>query len=77
MQGEVVLDGEELLGKSEKEMRKIRGKQMSMVFQDPMSALNPVLTIGEQIEEALKLHNEKGRSKQELVARVEEVLEMV
>jgi peptide/nickel transport system ATP-binding protein len=54
--GTVTLDGQELFGLSEKQMRKIRGKKISMVFQDPMTALNPVIIIGEQIREVIKLH---------------------
>jgi peptide/nickel transport system ATP-binding protein len=49
--------GEDLLAKSEGEMRKIRGKKISMIFQDPMSSLNPVLTVGRQVEENLRLHS--------------------
>jgi oligopeptide transport system ATP-binding protein len=54
--GRVLLRGENLLTKSEPEMRKIRGKDIAMIFQDPMTSLNPVLTIGDQIAEAIQLH---------------------
>ncbi len=54
--GEVVFKGEELLKKDKAEMRKIRGKDIAMIFQEPMTALNPVLTIGFQISEALMMH---------------------
>jgi len=54
--GEVVFKGEDLLRKDETEMRKIRGKDIAMIFQEPMTALNPVLTIGFQISEALMMH---------------------
>jgi len=54
--GEILLDGEDLLKLPEKEMLKIRGKKVSMVFQDPMTALNPVMTVGGQITEAIHLH---------------------
>ena len=54
--GTIKLRGENLLGKSEAEMRKIRGKEVAMNFQDPMTSLNPVLTIGDQIMEAIQLH---------------------
>jgi oligopeptide transport system ATP-binding protein len=60
--GEVLLQGKDLLKVSEDEMRHIRGAQIAMIFQDPMTSLNPVLTVGYQIMEALKLHqamNEK------------------
>jgi oligopeptide transport system ATP-binding protein len=54
--GGIFLNGEDLLKKSEPEMRKIRGRRIAMIFQDPMTSLNPVLTIGEQIAEAVRLH---------------------
>ena len=56
MTGEVLFDGKNLLECSEKEMRKIRGGKISMVFQDPMTALNPVYTIGNQLREMIRLH---------------------
>ena len=52
----ILFDGEELQKKSETEMRKIRGNKIAMIFQDPMTSLNPVLTVGEQIAEAVRLH---------------------
>ena len=58
-------------------MQKIRGEKVSMIFQDPMTALNPVLTVGDQIAESLQLHDDQGRSKEVIDARVEEVLELV
>jgi oligopeptide/dipeptide ABC transporter ATP-binding protein len=54
--GEILLDGEDLLGKSAREMRRVRGSRISMILQDPMSSLNPVFTVGEQIAEALRIH---------------------
>ena len=54
--GKILFDGEDLLTYDEDEMRKIRGKNIAMIFQDPMTSLNPVLTIGRQITEALELH---------------------
>ncbi len=75
-EGTIEFEGRNTLELSEKEMRKIRGEKISMIFQDPMTALNPVLTVGDQIIESLLLHNE-GHSRAELEARVEEVLEMV
>lgn len=54
--GSILYDGMDLLKLKKKELRKIRGKKISMIFQDPMTALNPVDTVGEQIEEVLKLH---------------------
>jgi oligopeptide/dipeptide ABC transporter ATP-binding protein len=59
--GEIFLDGEDLLKISEKEMRKIRGHKVSMIFQDPMTALNPIMKVGEQIAEVIKLHNDISR----------------
>ena len=54
--GEILFKGENLLHKTESEMRRIRGKDIAMIFQDPMTSLNPVLTVGEQIAEAVQLH---------------------
>jgi oligopeptide/dipeptide ABC transporter ATP-binding protein len=54
----VIFEGEELVGMQEKELRKIRGDKIAMIFQDPMTALNPVYTIGHQMEEAMLLHND-------------------
>ena len=56
--GEVIFEGNDILKLSEPEMRKVRGNDISMVFQEPMTSLNPVLTIGYQLTEALKLHME-------------------
>jgi oligopeptide transport system ATP-binding protein len=73
--GEIWFDGRDLLKLSEAEMRRIRGAEVAMVFQDPMSSLNPVYTVGFQIAEALKLH--QGMSDAEARARADELLEMV
>lgn len=75
--GSIVLDGKEITKCSEADMRLLRGNTVSMIFQDPMSSLNPVLTVGDQIYEVLKLHNTENRSKQELNAQVDEILDMV
>ncbi|MCD8014719.1 MAG: ABC transporter ATP-binding protein [Lachnospiraceae bacterium] len=56
--GEVYLDGEDILKISEKNMRKLRGRKISMIFQDPMTALNPVKRVADQIAEVVKTHNE-------------------
>jgi oligopeptide/dipeptide ABC transporter ATP-binding protein len=61
--GEIVLDGRNLLDLSEAEMRRVRGNEVSMIFQEPMTSLNPILTIGRQIGEAILEHQD--RSKQE------------
>ena len=59
--GEIFLDGQDLLKKSEKEMGKIRGKQISMILQDPMTSLNPVFTIGRQVAWPIRLHQNLDR----------------
>ena len=60
--GQILLEGEDLLKKSKKEMRKIRGGRISMILQDPMTSLNPVFTVGNQLTEAIKLHKRlRGR----------------
>jgi peptide/nickel transport system ATP-binding protein len=56
VEGVISYKGEDLLKKSEEEMRKIRGSRITMVFQDPMTFINPVLTVGDQISEVIKLH---------------------
>jgi peptide/nickel transport system ATP-binding protein/oligopeptide transport system ATP-binding protein len=73
--GEIWFDNENLLKKTEKEMRKIRGSKISMIFQEPMTSLNPVFTIGNQLEEVIKLHMHV--SKKESVDMVEEMLNKV
>lgn len=75
--GSISFDGEELTGFSDHEMQRIRGQKISMIFQDPMTALNPVLTVGEQIGEALYLHNQEELSQKEIEKKVEETLELV
>ena len=54
--GSIVLDGEDVLQMSEKELEQMRGNDVAMIFQDPMTALNPVITVGEQIAESIMLH---------------------
>jgi len=73
--GEVFLWGKDLLKLSEEEMRFVRGAQLAMIFQDPMTSLNPVKTVGYQIIEALKLH--QGMNEQEARERTAELLAMV
>lgn len=75
IQGSIVLEGEELTKKSNKQMQKIRGKKESMIFQDPMTALNPVKTVGEQIAEVILLHEHV--SKKEALIKAMKMLEMV
>jgi peptide/nickel transport system ATP-binding protein len=59
--GEILFDGRDLLKLSEQQMRQIRGDDIAMIFQDPMTSLNPVFTVGEQIAEALRLHRKLSR----------------
>ncbi len=73
--GEIWFDGEALNELSEKKMRKVRGKKISMIFQDPMTALNPTKTVGSQVAEAIFLH--EGCSKKEAENRAKEMMEMV
>lgn len=73
--GQILFNGEDLLKKSEKEMQGIRGKDIAMIFQDPMTSLNPTMKIGKQIAEPIILHQNK--SKKEAYARAEELLELV
>lgn len=69
-QGNIFFQGQDLLKKSEKEMRNIRGKDISMIFQEPMTSLNPVYTIGDQIAEAILIHRKTSR-KEALLQAVE------
>ena len=73
--GEIIFDGENLLDYSEEEMRHVRGNRIAMIFQDPMTSLNPVLTIGRQITESLELHMKMSGS--EARKRAVELLSMV
>jgi len=73
--GSIELDGENLIGNRESVMRRIRGKKISMIFQDPMTALNPIDTVGEQIAEVLLLHEKISRAEARIKAI--EVLERV
>lgn len=75
-QGSIKFCNQELLNASEASMRGIRGSKIAMVFQDPMTSLNPVMTVGEQIGEALILHNIE-HSKDAVEKRVEEMLSLV
>ncbi|NLL81854.1 MAG: ABC transporter ATP-binding protein [Tissierellia bacterium] len=66
--GEIYLDGVDLCKLSQRELIKIRGNKVSMIFQDPMTSLNPVITIGEQIAEVIRLHNKVSRSEAQMRA---------
>src|ERR1700675_3205803 len=73
--GEIIFNGRDLLKLRDEDMRRIRGNDIAMVFQDPMTSLNPVLTIGRQISEALELH--KGMDRSAARKRTIELLELV
>lgn len=73
--GRIMYDGEDLLDKSAKQMRSIRGGSIAMVFQDPLTSLNPVYTVGNQIKEALRLH--RGLSGSAATKEAIELLEAV
>ncbi len=73
--GSISLRGENLLTKTESEMRKIRGKDIAMIFQDPMTSLNPVLTVGDQIMESVRLHLKM--SKKDALAKTVDMLRLV
>lgn len=74
--GRILYRGEDLLRKREKELRRLRGNEISMIFQDPMTSLNPVLTVGDQIMEVIELHDRK-LSKAEATKKAQQMLEMV
>lgn len=73
--GTIYFNGHQIEKMSEKEMRKIRGNEVSIIFQDPMTSLNPVYTIGNQITEVIRLHT--GKSKKEAYDRAKKLLELV
>ncbi len=73
--GEILYNGENIVDVDEEKMRDLRGKEISMIFQDPMTSLNPVMTIGDQIAEAVSTH--KAVSKKEALAAAQDMLELV
>jgi len=73
--GEILFQGESLLKLKEKEMQKVRGKKISMIFQEPMTSLNPVFTVGDQVAETLMLHENLG--KDEALKRTMELFDQV
>ena len=73
--GQIEFEGEDLLGLSKEQIRKVRGNRIAMIFQEPMSSLNPVLTIGAQVAEPIRIH--LGLSKQAALKRAGELLERV
>lgn len=77
LRGDISFEGHSILTLPDQELRAVRGDKISMIFQDPMTALNPTLTIGAQIAEALELHNHDNLSKASIEEKVIEKLEMV
>ncbi len=75
-QGQIILDDIDITRATEADMRLIRGERVSMIFQDPMTSLNPILTVGEQISEVLELHRLEMSNEQK-AKRVDEILELV
>jgi peptide/nickel transport system ATP-binding protein len=75
--GDITLLGQSVLDSPEKALMRLRGETMAMIFQTPMTSLNPIVPIGRQIAESIILHNNRGRSPAEIEARVDEVLAMV
>lgn len=75
-EGKIILDGNDMMELPEEKVRNLRGNTVSMIFQDPMSSLNPVMTVGDQIKEVLKIHN-KNMNKHELDKAVDNMMEMV
>ncbi len=73
--GRILFGGKDLLALSDSEMRKVRGREVAMVFQEPMTSLNPVMTVGNQIIEVLRIHEKLSRK--DARARAVELLELV
>ncbi|SRR5690625_361200 len=73
--GEILFEGQDLVKKSEREMRRIRGNDISMIFQEPMTSLNPVYTVGDQIAEAIVLH--QGKTKRQAMKLATDMLDLV
>ncbi|GGH85594.1 oligopeptide/dipeptide ABC transporter ATP-binding protein [Pullulanibacillus pueri] len=75
VKGEILYNGDDLIKKTEKQMRHIRGNKISMIFQDPMTSLNPVFTVGEQLTETLRTH--RNVSKRQALEHATELLNLV
>ena len=78
--GEIIFKGENILARSREEMQELRGAKISMIFQDPMTCLNPLMTVGDQIREVLEIHAghlELGDGKKEIEDRVDQLFELV
>ncbi len=74
--GKILLDGHDILHSSETELRSIRGSLVSMIFQDPMTSLNPTMNVGDQIKEVLQVHNPNA-SEEQLQGRIDDLMELV
>jgi len=77
VEGKIYFEGQDLAELSEAEMKALRGNKISMIFQDPMTSLNPIMKVGEQIAESLLLHNTEKLTKAQIMERVEETLTLV
>ena len=75
--GSILFDGEDILVMDKLALQKLRGEDISMIFQDPMTSLNPVLTVGKQIAEVIELHNHDHLSAKQIESRVDEMLRLV
>jgi len=75
--GKILFKGQDLATYSDSQMRRIRGNKISMIFQEPMTSLNPVYTVGNQIEEVIKLHQAHGLSKKDIKDKAVEMLRLV
>jgi peptide/nickel transport system ATP-binding protein len=78
--GEIIFKGENILARSREEMQELRGAKISMIFQDPMTCLNPLMTVGDQIREVLEIHAghlELGDGKKQIEDRVDQLFELV
>ncbi len=76
-EGSIIFDGKDLLCEREDHMLVYRGKRISMIFQDPMTSLNPLMRVGDQIAEILELHNDEKLTQEQISHKVDQMLEMV
>ncbi|HGY2096057.1 TPA: ATP-binding cassette domain-containing protein, partial [Pseudomonas aeruginosa] len=73
--GAIIFEGRDLLGLPERQLQPLRGKRLGMIFQEPMTSLNPLMTVGQQLEETLRRHEPLGR--REIARRAREMLDAV